>query len=100
VDDWEGQVQLYKASFGEFTDVCGLDYHTMKEGEQMDMLPKVKKKSEVAQLYVTSDFVFGKIKGLAMEPSVLNTMLHCSLLPRLVTLMLSIKSTTWPSRAS
>jgi hypothetical protein len=23
----------YKASFGEFTDVCGLDYHTMKEEE-------------------------------------------------------------------
>jgi hypothetical protein len=32
----------------------------MKEGEQMDMLPKVKK-SEVAQLYVTPDFMFGKI---------------------------------------
>ena len=38
----------YKASFGEFIDVCRLVYHTMKEGEQMDMLPKAKKKSEVA----------------------------------------------------
>ena len=26
--------------------------------------------------------MFGKIKGLAMEPSVLNTMLHCTLLPK------------------
>jgi hypothetical protein len=34
----------YKASFVEFVDVCRLDfYHTMKEGEQMNMLPKVKK---------------------------------------------------------
>jgi len=38
----------YKASFEEFTDVCGLDYHTMKEGEQMNTLPKAKKMSEVA----------------------------------------------------
>ena len=36
----------------------------------MNKLPKAKKRSEVAQLYVTPDFVFGKIKGLAMEPSV------------------------------
>ena len=67
---WITRKGKYKASFSEFVDVCGLDYHAMKEGEQMDMLPKVKKKSEVAQLYVTPDFVFGKIKGLAMEPSV------------------------------
>ena len=60
----------YKASFGEFVNVCGLDYHAMKEGEQMDMVPKAKKKSEVAQLYVTLDFVFVKIMGVAMEPSV------------------------------
>jgi hypothetical protein len=72
----------YKASFGEFTDVCGLDYHTMKEEEQMNKLPKVKKKSEVAQLYVTPDFEFGKIKDLTMEPSVLNMMLRYTLLPK------------------
>jgi len=45
----------YKTSFEEFADVCQLDYHTMKEGTQMDKLPKVKK-SEVAQLYVTLGF--------------------------------------------
>ena len=73
----------YKASFGEFTDVCGLDYYTMKEGEQMDMLPKAKKKSEVAQLNSTLDFVYGKIKDLAMEPSILNSMHHYTLLPKI-----------------
>ena len=72
----------YKASFEEFIDVCGLDYYTMKEGEQMDTLPKAKKKCEVAQLYLTSNFEYSKIKGLAMEPSVLNSMLHCTLLPK------------------
>ena len=72
----------YKASFGEFADVCQLDYHTMKQGEQMNKLPKAKKRSEVAQLYVTPNFEYGKIKDLAMEPSVLNTMLRCTLLPK------------------
>ena len=58
------------ASFGEFADVCQLDYHTMKEGMQMDKLPKVKK-NEATQLYVTSDFKYGKTNNLAMEPSLL-----------------------------
>ena len=48
----------------------------------MNKLPKAKKKSEVAQLYVTLDFKFGKVKDLAVEPSVLNTMLHCTLLSK------------------
>ena len=47
----------------------------------MDTLPKAKK-CEVAQLYLTSNFEYSKIKGLAMEPSVLNSMLHCTLLPK------------------
>ena len=67
---WMTRKGKYKASFGEFVDVCGLDYHIMKEGEQMDMLPKARKKSEVAQLYTNSDFEFRKVKGLVMEPSV------------------------------
>ena len=45
---WMTRKGKYKASFGEFADVCQLDYHTMKEGEQMNKLPKAKKKSEVA----------------------------------------------------
>ena len=52
----------YKASFGEFADVCQLDYHTMKEGTQMDKLPKLKK-SEVAQLYESLVFEYGKVKS-------------------------------------
>jgi len=43
---WMTRKGKYKASFGEFVDVCGLDYHIMKEGEHMDMLPKARKKSE------------------------------------------------------
>ena len=71
----------YKASFGEFADVYQLDYHTMKEGMQMDKLPKVTK-NEVTQLYVTLDFEYGKVKDLAMEPSLLNNMLHYTMLPK------------------
>jgi len=70
-----------KASFGEFVDVCQLDYHTMKEGMQMDKLPKVTK-NEVTQLYVALDFEYGKVKDLAMEPSLLNNMLHYTVLPK------------------
>ena len=69
------------ASFGEFVDVCQLDYHTMKEGLYVDKLPKVKK-SEAAQLYVTSDIEYGKTKNLAMEPSLLNSMIRYTVLPK------------------
>ena len=31
---------------------------------------------------MTPDFKFGKVKDLAVEPSVLNTMLHCTLLSK------------------
>lgn len=48
----------------------------------MDKLPKVKK-SEVAQLYVTLGFEYGKVKDLAMEPSLLSSMLCCTMLPKL-----------------
>ena len=40
----------------------------------------LRKMIEVAQLYTY--FEFRKIKGLAMEPSALNTMLRCTLLPK------------------
>jgi len=30
---WMTRKGKYKASFGEFTDVGGLDYYTVKEGE-------------------------------------------------------------------
>jgi len=30
---WMSGKGKYKASFGEFADVCGLDYQIMKEGE-------------------------------------------------------------------
>jgi hypothetical protein len=53
----------------------------MKEGTQMDKFPKVKK-NEAAQLYMTSDFEYGKTKNLAMEPSLLNSMLRCIMLPK------------------
>jgi len=79
---WMTGKHKFKASFGEFADVCRLDYLTKKKGEQMDSLPKAKKKSEVAQLNSTSNFVYNKIKDLAMEPSVLNSMLQCTLLPK------------------
>jgi hypothetical protein len=47
----------------------------------VDKLPKVKK-SEAAQLYMTSDFEYGNSKNLAMEPSLLNNMLRCTVLPK------------------
>ena len=47
----------------------------------MDKLPKVTK-NEVTQLYVTLDFEYGKVKDLAMEPSLLNNMLHYTMLPK------------------
>ena len=88
----------YKASFGEFVDVCQLDYHTMKEGMQMDKLPKVKR-NEAAQLYVTSNFEYGKVKDLAMEPSLLNSSFAVLCCPRSVIPVLSDQSTMWQSRA-
>ena len=78
---WMTRRGKYRAFFGEFADVCQLDYHSMKEGTQMDQLPKVKK-DEVSQLYVTFDFKYGKTKNLAMEPSLLNSMLRCTVLPK------------------
>ena len=53
----------------------------MKEGLYVDKLPKVKK-SEAAQLYVTSDIEYGKVKNLAMGPSLLNSLLRCTMLPK------------------
>ena len=76
---WMTRRGKYKTSFGEFADVCQLDYHTMKEGTQMDKLPKLKK-SATAQLYEALDFEYGKVKDLAMEPSLLNNMLHYTML--------------------
>jgi hypothetical protein len=71
----------YKASFGEFVDVCQLDYHTMKKGMQMDKLRKLKK-SDATQLYETLGFEYGKVQNLAMEPSLLNSMIRCTVLPK------------------
>ena len=75
---WRGK---YKASYGEFVDACQLDHHTTKEGTQMDKLLKLKKR-EAAQLYESSDFKYGKVKNLAMGPSLLNSLLRCTMLPK------------------
>ena len=47
----------------------------------MDKLPKLKK-SAAAQLYEALDSEYGKVKNPAMEPSLLNSMLRYTVLPK------------------
>ena len=49
----------------------------------MDSLPKANKKTEVAQFYTNPNFKYGKSKYLAWEPRVLNSLLRCTLLPKI-----------------
>jgi hypothetical protein len=49
----------------------------------MDILPKANKKSEVAQFYTNPNFEYGKSKYLARESKVLNSLLCCTLLPKI-----------------
>ena len=71
----------YKASFNDFVVACCLDYNFMKNGEQMNALPKVKEE-EAARFYASDDYEFLQSKGLKMEPSVLNSLLCCTVMPK------------------
>lgn len=58
-----------------------LEYYSMKEGEQMNELPTLRKE-EVAYPYEGEDFDLHKSKGLALEPNLLNSLLCCTMLPK------------------
>ena len=77
---WMTRKGKYKASFKEFAAVCCLNYNFMNAGEQMNALPHVEK--EDATRFYSSNYEYLYSKGLKMEPSVLNSLLRCTVLPK------------------
>lgn len=78
---WMTGREKYKTTFREFAVACHLDYDFMKEGVQMNELPKVEE-DEAPRFYKGNDYKFLHRKGLKRESSVLNYILHCTLIPK------------------